>query len=163
MINTILSDFSWVIVFPKDRNYKGALNHLHFKLSEEIGDYDFYDYFKFNEELLDFYLSLKGKCSFNIFTTGVLQNHPQVKQRLEPIFDNIFSAYDSELDKANPDSYLSIAKKLGKKPSEILFIDDKKEFIEAAKNAGLATMLYRDLIKLKRDINKALKKDSKKG
>lgn len=156
MINTILSDFSWVIVLPKDKNYKGALNHLHFKLSEEIGDYDFYDYFKFNEEPLDFYKSLKGKHSLNIFTTGVLQNHPQAKQKLEPIFDNIFSAYDNELDKTNPDSYLSIAKKLGKRPSEILFIDDKEEFIKAAKKADLGTLLYKDLMNLKKSIRKAL-------
>lgn len=158
MITTILSDFSWVIVFPKDKKYKGALNHLQFKLSEEIGNYEFYDYFKFNEEILTFYQFLKEKysISLNIFTTGVLQNHPKAKQKLEPIFDNIFSAYNTDLEKTNPDSYLSIAKELGKKPSEILFIDDKKEFIEAARKAGLNARLYKDLMNLKKSIRKSL-------
>jgi FMN phosphatase YigB (HAD superfamily) len=161
MITAILSDFSRVIVFPKDKNYKGALNYLHFKLTEKYGDYDFYDYFKFNEELLDYYQSLKGKCSLNIFTTGVFQDHPQARQRLEPIFDNIFSAYKSKLDKSNPSSYLYIAKKLGKKSFEILFIDDKKEFIKAARKAGLSARLFQKLITLKRDIRKALEEGSK--
>jgi FMN phosphatase YigB (HAD superfamily) len=158
MITAILSDFAWVIAFPKDENYKGALNRLHFKLSEEVGDYDFYDYFKLNEELLDFYQFQKEKysISLNIFTTGVLQSHPQAKKKLEPIFDNIFTTYDNELDKTNPDSYLFIAKKLGKKPSEILFIDDKEEFIKAAKKAGLSVRLYKDLMNLKKSIRKAL-------
>lgn len=162
MITTILSDFSWVIVFPKDKKYKGALNHLHFKLSEEIGDYDFYDYFKFNKEILDFYQFLKDKysISLNIFTTGVLQNHPQAKQKLEPIFDNIFSAYDTDLEKTNPDSYLSIAKKLGKDPSEILFIDDKEEFIKAARKADLNVLLYENLMSLKKSIRKSLEKNA---
>ncbi len=158
MITTILSDFAWVIAFPKDKNYKGALNHLHFKLSKEIGDYDFYDYFKFNEEILEFYQFLKDRhsISLNIFTTGVLQNHPQAKKKLEPIFDNIFSAYNTDLEKTNPDSYLSIAKKLGKEPSEIMFIDDKEEFIKAAKQADLSVRLYKDLMDLKKNIRKAL-------
>lgn len=144
MISTILSDFSWVIAFAKDVSYKDALNRLHFELTKEVGDYNFYDYFKFNEELLDFYSSLKGKYSLNILTTGVLQNHPQVRKKLEPIFNNIFSTYDNELEKTNPESYLFLAKKLGKKPSEILFIDDKEEFINAATEAGLNTIQYKN-------------------
>jgi len=52
MINTILSDFSLVILFPKDKTYTGKLNDLHAKLTAEQGDYDFFkDVDQFKNEI----------------------------------------------------------------------------------------------------------------
>lgn len=144
MITTILSDFSRVILNPKDKNYKGTLNGLHNELLEENKNYSFFDYFEFNEEILNLYKQLKTKYSVNVFTTGTIQNTPEVRQIIDPIFDNIYAAKDFGLDKKQPEAYLFIANKLNRKPSEILFIDDQKINVDAAKKVGLSTILYID-------------------
>lgn len=142
MITTIISDFSRVILNPKDKNYKGTLNELHKELSEKNENYLFFNYFEFNKEILNLYRKLKTKFSVNVFTTGTIQNRLEVRQIIDPIFNNIYTAKDYCLDKKQPEAYFFIAKKLNKKPGEILFIDDQEGNIQAAKKAGLYTIQY---------------------
>lgn len=142
MITTILSDFSRVILFPKDKKYKGTLNGLNKELENRKITYDFFDYFEFNEDILNLYKQLKNKYSINMFTTGTVQNAKEVKQKLDNIFDSIFSAEEYGLKKDNPDSYIFIANKLGKSVNQILYIDDQLKNIKAAKYAGMATLFY---------------------
>lgn len=143
MITTILSDFSRVILSPKDKKYKGDLNPLHKDLSNKYGNYQFTDYFIFNKEILNFYKSLKDKYSVNLFTAlGSLQNKPEIISIISPIFENIFIAENLNLNKKQSASYIFIANKLKKKPEEILFIDDRIENIKAATVAGLQTIYY---------------------
>ena len=144
MITTILSDFSRVILNPKDKNYKGTLNGLYKKLKQEGKPFNFFDYFEFNEDILGLYLQIKDKHSINIFTTGTIQNAKEVKQKLGFIFNNVFTAADYNLDKTQPEAYEFIAKKLGVDPSQILYIDDEIKNIEAAKEAGLNTFHYEE-------------------
>lgn len=144
MITTILSDFSRVILNPKDSNYKGTLNGLHKELLVKDKNYPFFKYFEFNDEILNLYRQLKTKYSINIFTSGTIQNRPEVRKIIDPIFDNIYTAKDFDLDKKQPEAYLFIAKKLNKNPSEIIFIDDQQTNINAARQAELNTILYID-------------------
>ncbi|MDO8609023.1 MAG: HAD-IA family hydrolase [bacterium] len=156
MITTILSDFSRVILNPKDKNYKGTLNGLNKELSEKNTNYIFFDYFEFNDEILNLYCKLKTKYSVNVFTTGTIQNKSEVRKVIDPIFEQIFTAKDFSLDKKQPEAYLFIAKKLNKKPNEILFIDDQEENIVAAQKAGWNTLLYVDFQKTVTSLNNIL-------
>lgn len=140
MITNILFDFSRVILFPKDENYKGMLNDLYRKIIEEKSP--FLSYFKFNEELLDFLKPLKEKYHLSIYTTDIIQKDPEVKKILDPIFEEIFAANDLGISKKDPQGYLVIASKLNVKPEQILFIDDGEINIQAAKQAGLQTIRY---------------------
>jgi len=143
MIRVILSDFSRVILQVKDKTYKGTLNGLYQELVAKNKTFNFYDYYEFNEELLTFYKKLKRNYSVNIFTLGSIQkNSAEVKKRIRNIFDNVFSSKDLGLNKNDSRSYILIAKKLHKKPEEILFIDDQEENIKAAKKMGLKTVLF---------------------
>lgn len=144
MLNTILSDFSRVLLSPKDSSYTGKLNRLHKELSEKNEHYPFFEHFVLNEDLLNYYKTLKPKFSLHIFTTGTVQNHPEVRKIIDPIFDTIFSAEDYSLHKNAPHAYIFIAKKLNKKPEEMLFIDDKKQNIEAAQKVGVTGVQYKD-------------------
>ncbi|OGG71239.1 hypothetical protein A3F27_00030 [Candidatus Kaiserbacteria bacterium RIFCSPHIGHO2_12_FULL_53_13] len=145
MYTTLLSDFSRVIIKPKDKNYAGALNPIHRDLTEKLGErYGIFDYFELNEKLLDFYRSLKAELSVNIFTTDILQNHPLLMPRLEPIFENIFSANTLGLSKKEPSAYLFIAEKLRVRPESIVYIDDQIKNVEAAQEAGLSALHYTD-------------------
>ncbi len=156
MINTILSDFSHVILFSKDKTYTGKLNDLNDKLLNEYGDYDFFNYFELNQPLLDYYKSLKEKCSINIFTSGTVQNNLSVRKIIDPIFDNIYAAMDFGVIKTDSTAYELIASKINKKTNEILFVDDQKENLQAAEIAGMTAVLYKDILQFKEEAKKVL-------
>ena len=156
MITTILSDFSFVILFPKDKKYRGKLNDLNTDLTNKLGKYNFFEYFELNSDLLEFYKSLKSRYSINIFTSGNIQNNEEVRKVINPFFEKIYTAKEFNLEKNKPQAYKIIAKKLNKEPGEIIFIDDQKENVQAAQEAGLKTVLYKDLEQLKSELKKVL-------
>lgn len=142
MIKTLISDFSRVILQPKDAQHEGGLNALHKELTKQFGTYDLWEYFWINEELLQFYASLKSNLTVNIFTKGSIQNESQIQEKIIHIFNNIFSATELHLSKKDPESYKIIAEKLQTKPEEILYIDDQKANIDASKVAGMHVILF---------------------
>lgn len=140
MITNILFDFSRVILFPKDENYKGLLNDLYRKIVEEKSS--FLDHYRFNEELLNFLKPFKEKYHLSIYTTDIIQNDPVARKYLDPIFEEIYAANDLRISKKDPNGYLIVAGKLNVAPEQILFIDDGEKNIEAAKKAGFQTIRY---------------------
>jgi len=141
MVTTLLFDFSRVILDIRDKTYKGFLNDLHREKSKQPG-YNFFDYFELNEELLHFLETIKDRYSLYIFTTGSVQNVPEVRKRIDPVFGKIYSSEELDLNKEDSRSYLFIAKELDKEPSEILFTDDKLANIKSAEAAGLITIHF---------------------
>lgn len=140
MISNLLFDFSRVLLFPKDENYRGLLNDLYRKIIKDKSP--FLDNFKLNQDLFAFLRSLKTKYKLSIYTTDIIQNDPQARVVINPIFTNVFAANNLGISKKDPNGYLVIANKLQTKPQEILFIDDGQANINAAKQAGLQTILY---------------------
>src|SRR3989344_5762920 len=106
MITTIIFDLSRVLLFPKDINYKGKLNALHEELSKKLG-YDVLENFEFNEELLNYLDRIKKKVDLYVFTTGIIQNSPKIKSRLDKTFRDVFAAEELGLNKKDPKSYLT--------------------------------------------------------
>jgi len=155
MIKAIVSDFSRVILFPKDSIYEGSLNSLH-KEKSLLSNYNPLDYFNLNTELLDFYKSQKEKVNLYIFTTDSIQDAPEFKPFLEPIFTKIFSALKMGFSKKDPEAYKLITRELGCDPCEIIYIDDAVENIEAASAVGIKVVLYADSLQASQDILKTL-------
>ena len=143
MIKTIISDFSQVLLFVKDKTYQGTLNGLHKELLDKSGSYSFFDYFEINQELLEFYRAQKSKLSVNLYTTGTIQNMPEIREMIDPVFDNIFSARDFNAEKSEPDGYKKIIKLLKIYSDEAIFIDDQEENLIAAGKLGIHTLRYR--------------------
>lgn len=56
--------------------------------------------------------------------------------------ENLFSAYEINAWKPDPDIYLHAAKKMGFKPSECAVVEDSRVGIMAAKSAGMFPVLY---------------------
>jgi HAD superfamily hydrolase (TIGR01509 family) len=156
MIKTILSDLSRVILFPKDKNYQGNVNQLYQQIKNSHPNFNFFDYFKIDGQILNFYTQLKNKYSLKMFTSGKVQEDQHLRVILEGLFEQIYSAQVYGLDKSLPEAYLFIAQKLGQPPDEILFIDDSAENIEAAKKAGMQTYHFKNTPDLIREINKIL-------
>lgn len=143
MIKAIVSDFSRVLLFPKDRTYQGTLNGLHKELAQKPG-YNALDHFDLNIDLLDYYQSLKNKVKLYIFTSDIIQDAPEFQQYLQPVFTKIYSASKLNIDKKDISAYKKITAELELSTQEILYIDDNRKNIEAAETAGLKTLLYQN-------------------
>ncbi|KKS90558.1 MAG: hypothetical protein UW69_C0008G0028 [Microgenomates group bacterium GW2011_GWA2_44_7] len=155
MIKAIVSDFSRVLLFPKDKSYQGSLNALHKELSEKPS-YNALDFFELNVGLLDFYKSLKDRIPVYIFTSDVIQDSPEFQPYLQPVFKEVLSAKKMNTDKKTSEAYGLVASHLKLGPNEILYVDDAPENIQAAKTAGLNTFLYKDYENLLNQIREAL-------
>lgn len=158
MIKAYVFDLSRTILFPKDDTYKGELNKRYKELSGAT-DFKFSDYFYLDEEILTFLEHLKSKCDLYIFTSGKIQNAPEVKPRLDNIFKKIFSAEEMGLSKKDANAYRKLAEALNLKHYELMFVDDSEENIKAARSAGLNVMRFSSFVKLRRDLQKYLSSD----
>lgn len=141
MIKAIISDFSRVIIFPKDKSYEGGLNNLYREIFQKP-NYNMFDYFELNSELLDFYKSLKNRIALYIFTSETIQEDLQLKLYLKPIFDNVYSAIKIGLNKDNSESYQKILSTINLKPEEVIYIDDNSKNIQAAKEMNINVIQY---------------------
>jgi HAD superfamily hydrolase (TIGR01509 family) len=154
MITTVVSDFSRVLLFPKDEAYTGGLNALNNKLLLEFGEtYKFLDYYKINEELLDVYKSLREKFPIYIFTSDAVQNHPEVRAVIDPIVTGIFSAKELNLKKTTPEAYTFIAQKIMQPIGQIVYVDDTIANLDAAKQAGMHVLHYENNVETKKVLN----------
>jgi len=155
MIKVLLLDFSRTLLFPKEAEYKGDLNPLHKELSQK-DSYNFLDYFELNNDLLKFLKGLKDKYKIYIFTSGSIQNVSEIKEKLDEVFDGIYSSEDIGFSKRDPKAYDYIAKELGVKPWEIVFVDDSESNLEVARSVGYWILHYQTNERLVRDLNKLL-------
>ena len=93
-----------------------------------------------NVEVLALAEKIKQQCSIAIYTN----NGPLVKDHLDmllpeaaAIFDLHFCSYEFGTKKPDPESFRRLLCRLGRKPGECWFIDDKKSNVEGARIAGI--------------------------
>lgn len=153
MVKAFLSDFSRVLLSPKDDTYTEGLNALHKKLSAG-GAYVFWEYFKLNQDLLAYYKNLAERIPVYMFTTEYIQEHPSLQLELAGVFKKTFSGARLGLNKIDPKSYSFIAKEIGFQPEEILYIDDKQANLDAAHKAGMVVINYENNNQAMEDIQK---------
>jgi FMN phosphatase YigB (HAD superfamily) len=136
MVKVLLSDFSHVLVFPKDFSFRGSLSKL-------VEDED--PYF-INEELFSFYKKIKEEYSLQLFiyTSGSVYTHSKMQNFVFPLFEKVFTSSGIGFHKNNPEAYLYLAKTIGADPSEIIFVDDSTRNASAAREAGLHGVDYHD-------------------
>jgi HAD superfamily hydrolase (TIGR01549 family) len=104
----------------------------------------FRDVYKEKEEMFDLAKRLKE----NGYTVGFLSNTelPAMNFFYEMGYGTIFQSpiFSCAVNKAKPekDIYLLTAKNLGISPESAVFIDDRTNYLEGAKEAGMETILY---------------------
>ena len=156
MIKAILSDFSGTILFLKDKDSKDGLNALHERLKDNV-DYDIWDHFVLGEDILNFHKNIASQVDVYIFTTRYIQEWPPLKEKMAGIFKDVFStARLNLLPKTDSQVYTMLADKIGVKPNEIIFIDDRVEHVAAAKEAGLVAIHFESESQSIREIKKRL-------
>lgn len=145
MLKAIISDSSRTLVFPKDKSITGSLNSYYLEVKERAlsgseANFDVFDYFEVNTKLLEFISSLT--VAKYVFTTGAhIQNDPQIAEIYEDHFEKVFREdFADGLKKTDPQTFTTIARKLGFKPEEIIYIDDSEVNISAAQSAGYQTV-----------------------
>lgn len=143
MIKAILFDFSRVLLFPKDTSYTDSLNQKHRELSNDA-DYKLLNHFTLNDELLRLLNSLKNNYVLCLFTSGTIQDSPELFTTVDNIFQKVYSGIKLGLNKKDNNSYTMIAADLTLSPEELLLIDDSLDNIAAAKLAGLITIHYKN-------------------
>ncbi|HZZ98877.1 MAG TPA: HAD-IA family hydrolase [Candidatus Saccharimonadia bacterium] len=155
MIQAMILDFSNVLIFARDRGYHGKLNALHKKLSGDLS-YNVFEYFKLNRELLNFLLELKKRyaLAFYLFTDGSMHTIPEVRAELAPVFTSLHGSSELGHKKDEMLAYQALIALLKLNPSTTVFIDDKAENIEAAKQAGLIGIQYVSLEQLRATLNR---------
>jgi HAD superfamily hydrolase (TIGR01549 family) len=140
-MKALLFDFSQTLFFSKNRVDQRTLNTQH-RGHSTSQDYSVFDYFEFNQELLDFAGSLKDQYQLYIFTSGTMATEvPELRDYLTD-FKKVYSGSQMGLSKQHPDSYKAVAKDIGLPPAEIVFIDDSQANCDAAQEAGLKTIRY---------------------
>lgn len=141
MINAIISDVSLVLLFPKDPNYTGSLNALYKEKKDET-NFNFFEHFRVNEELLAIYKNHKADRKMYIFTSDAIQDEPVLQPYWKDVFDDIFSAARMGIHKSEADAYTKLSQHVSVDPNEILYIDDSATNITAAQTTGLNAHIY---------------------
>jgi len=156
MIKYIISDFSKVLLFPKNKNYAGKLNDLH-KKNLESGDYDFWKVFELDQALFDYYKTLSNNYELFIFTSEHIQDYPPARQVLDTVFRKIFIALEMNVKKDDPKAYKRLSELLKCSPNEVIYIDDSQENVSAANEAGMNAIIHKStkttISEIKKKIN----------
>jgi glucose-1-phosphatase len=99
------------------------------------------------EDVFAIAAAISPKASLAIYTN----NGPVVKAHFEdllpevkPLFSLRYCSYEFGTKKPDPDSFTRLLQKLGRKPDDCWFIDDKKSNVEGARIAGLHAHHFRN-------------------
>ena len=133
MHKVIISDFSRVLLFPKDHNYLGSLNSLYKEVGVETDD--FTAHFLLNTNLLEEFSAIP--VTKYVFTTGSVQNAPEIAPRIAEVFKDVYTVPQIGHPKTDPQAYKIVCDKIGVQPKQAFFLDDSTANIQAAHNAGL--------------------------
>ncbi len=107
-------------------------------------EFKFLDYFELNRNLLDYIEQVKIAKPAYLFTSESIQEDPAIKDILGQYFGKVYSAMELGMSKKDPETYKFIARDLKLDVSDILFIDDSLSNVEAAINAGMPAIQYKD-------------------
>jgi HAD superfamily hydrolase (TIGR01509 family) len=136
----LIIDFSRVLLFPIEDGID-SLNKHHEALSKNP-EYKLFDHFWLNHELLGYLEKASKNMPLYIFTDGKLHELPEIIPHLKDTFIAKHTVESLGLNKKQPESYISLASRIGVKPEEMIFVDDKATNIAAAEQAGVNAIQY---------------------
>lgn len=114
------------------------------------------------EDVRDFAKELKKDFEL-VFLTNFGDDFYKFNKRwnLDDIFDKdkMFISADIKMVKPHDDIYLYVLDRIGKKPEEVVFIDDKAENIKTAKRLGMHAIQFKNLKQVEKDLESILQYD----
>ena len=131
------------------------------KLSKDLGKCQryYWDSYEPKPEVREFAKNLKKKFEIAFLTN--FGDHFWVfnkKWKLDQIFDRdkMFVSADLKMVKPHPDIYYAVLARLGRKPEEVVFIDDKKDNIDTALKVGMYAIQFKSLKQVEKDLENIL-------
>lgn len=124
--------------FEKTYNYIKKDFNLLGDLQQFIDRYLYFtDKISYYKDVRDFEVSLKEKCYIGILSNLVFLDKKRLNDQVGlDNYDYIFLSFEMECKKPNIDIYEKVQEQLSFDKQDILFIDDRKDNIETAKNFG---------------------------
>ena len=112
-------------------------------------------YFRKNARINHEVINLANKIKENSYTMGIISNIEKITHKVVVdwnVLDNFeykFMSYQIGISKPDPRIYEHVIEKLSFEPNQIIFIDDKKSNIDAAKSSGINAIHFTDFPLLK--------------
>lgn len=124
----------------------------------ELWRNDFRNKLEISEDMLEYVRSIKAKgIKVAVLSNNIVPYVEVIKQRDGyKDFDIVINSCEVGCSKPDEEIYILTLNKLGLKPEEVLFVDDRKENIDTAAKIGMNVELVTEEEKLKQDINKHL-------
>ena len=136
--------------------YKNLKNGLNLKLSFRQFKKVWCSYFSRRKEIERLLRKLKKNYKLVLLsnTDEIHFSHIRKKYKILDIFDDFVLSYKIGYTKPNPLIYLHAIKKAKTFPNNIIYIDDIKSYVLAAKFFGIKSIQYTTFSKLKADLKK---------
>lgn len=99
--------------------------------------------------------SYKTAILSNISATGLAKRF--TSEELRECFDQIVASADIGHAKPEPEAYAITAARLGVRPEECIFTDDRRDFCDAARAAGMKSIEYRGFDQFQSELGDLLK------
>ena len=123
--NEIAKEFNFIV------NYQDFI-----KLYKEI--FDKIDYYK---DVAEYEVSLKNKCYIGIFSDLTVFDKERLNKQVDlSKYDYVFLSFEMGLKKPSRELFEKVSKKLPFNNKNILFIDDRQDNIDMAKEFGWNTL-----------------------
>ncbi len=109
----------------------------------------------YDTNLINLIQKLKQNFKVACFTNTEVEIAEFHRERgLFNYFHRVFISTEIGLRKPNPKAYEHVIKELGIKPAEGIFIDNNREYVDAAEKVGLRGIVYVNIQKLAKELSK---------
>ena len=99
--------------------------------------YDTFDKIDYYKDVADYEVSLKDRCYIGIFSDLAVYDKVRLDKQVNlSNYNYVFLSFEMKMRKPDIKLYTRIQEKLPFNPNEILFIDDRSDNIETAKQIG---------------------------
>lgn len=109
--------------------------------------------FKINPVLVAYIKELRKSYLVGMLTNVGAGVFEVIEPELSVLFDSIVPSYKVRMAKPDKAIYELSAQTLNVKPSECVFIDDQKKHCDGAVQAGMSSLLFTDVNKLRSDLD----------
>ena len=144
--------------------YRECLEHSRPGTSVETAQYCFCSLLDgLEEDSLELIRSLRGRYDLYVLSNNNPISRAYFREMMkkegldtEEVFTNEFYSYELKMLKPSREIYECVIEGVGRKPEEILFIDDARDNIEAASALGITTLWLRPGMDIAVEVEKVL-------
>jgi putative hydrolase of the HAD superfamily len=110
---------------------------------------------KVDNKIKNLLIRLKKRYVIGCLTnTTLLNDKAAARRKVYPLFNVVINSAKVKKMKPEKEIYQLLIERLKVSPEEVVFVDNKEEYLEPAKNLGINTIFYTKYYKLLLELNK---------